>query len=247
MSDDNSGWWDFENQARERGRALDPDITKLCDDGFEVIDSFYQATEGMSLPEKWEMAMVLAFVQATNSLRVAWELAFVGYYVQSLAAARLVSDYLALLMYFPTHPEEAKRWLDFRERAPDTAGDILQKVLKADSTGSQGLHSMRQVLNEFSHQNPIGLGFGLGPPDPESQKSFLYAGPNPIREAIKEVATFLIPFQTGVIREFLIWAGRKKPGSWVKPGMNYVDRATDWVKARNDEIEAQTEQSESST
>src|SRR5437879_527804 len=98
-------WWALESEVREIARKQDPDIAKLVDLGFALLQEGQQAAMSGKW-SLWEGIFALALAQLENTSACAWELAYAGYYVQSRALSRLMTEYLAVAWYLPNHRDE---------------------------------------------------------------------------------------------------------------------------------------------
>lgn len=159
-------WWDDEAGMRDLARAHDPKLTALADEGFALYRRATTNPVMMGRWQMWEAIMALNLQQAENSAAAAWELAFVGYYVQAGALARLITEYLAVVWYLPSHRDEADKWNDTKVPPPG-AGSLLKKVFAADPQADEAFGRLRKdVLNRYAHQDSRGLKAILGGVEP---------------------------------------------------------------------------------
>jgi len=226
-------WWGGEADMRAAARAEFPEVAQLADDGFELVR---RASTGV-LADRWnfwEGILALNISQADNTAACAWELAYAGYYVQSGALMRLLTEYLAVIWYLPSHQDEADKRNDVNKRPPE-AGALLKNVFADDQGTSDRFGSLRKdVLHRMAHQDSIGLRSILGESADPLTIVINSRGRFHPRE-FEYTARLLLPLHASVPLAIDRWRGDRDE-AWRRDAIAYRSEVVKWIdewEARN--------------
>ncbi len=220
-------WWALESEVREIARDQDPVIAEVADLGFALITEGHDVV-GQGKWALWEGIFALAIAQLENTSASTWELAYAGYYVQARALTRLMTEYLAVIWYLPSHPEEAMKWNQLAKEPP-SAGEILQKVFASDEESGRNFLGLRKYLHRFAHQDSVGMlavyEQGAEPTDLGVNLRARFD-----QSEFQAVARDLLVLHGSVVAAMSSWRGDRN-ADWKNRVAEYVDRVARLVDA----------------
>lgn len=188
-------WTAAEEAAWHKAAALDPTLVALARRGFDLLDTAVPAGHVDSIARK-DLVASQALVQARNTLRAAWLLLCDGYEIQSLALARLVTEYVVLSWYVRAGLGNPAVWLQ-TERRPPSTGEQLRALEDAVRDGVDQLDdaelvaTMRRFLNRLAHQDPIAFAFAYRLE--EDRPSFFRGGGKLDALSLRRGGEYLLP------------------------------------------------------